>query len=167
MIDLDAYVDYFKTVAINHKLIGHTEEEPHFSRMNLVELEQKLSQYLNFPAIALEDPYVPSSGSYPNLRESWRGALMVVFNVSDQSDYDTIQEARNTGMAICRQIRGKMINDRRKGLIEGLNPESFVIELSPEPIDNQFWIVRLSWTTSTQFENFDPQYWNNETVFEP
>lgn len=152
-MNLEAYKDYFKSLAEKHVDIQHTEEESHFSMIQVNDLENTVHTSLKFPAIGLELPVFHSGGNgYANIRWEPKGALMVFVKNSDFGSQDSNTLANQKAWNICDDISARMIHDRKQYdlqnldyVIPGLDHDSFSIEIMPSPLHGYICGARLSW----------------------
>src|SRR5688572_29145943 len=82
------YVDYFRDIAVHHKLIAHSEQNKRFYRMNIEEVLSALKtklEYVNKAALVIQS-YEKSIDDFysDNLRDVKNGLFMVVKKVNDR-----------------------------------------------------------------------------------
>ena len=173
MKNLTEYINYFRAVAENHKLIKHSAQTKRFVRVNIFELDNSLSVTMNYPLIALEKPYFQSGGdSRANMRWNKVGALLIMDKVGDKANFDAQHLAENKCVDIAQDIVAKMEKDARlynagqkDFVLPGLDHDSFTIEVIPAPLHGMLYGCRLSFRWNDPAPRFDIAKWDNETDY--
>jgi hypothetical protein len=173
MRNLTEYIDYFRVVAQNHKLIKHSTQTKRFVRVNLFELDNSLSVSMNYPLLALEKPYFQSGGdSRANMRWNKVGALLIMDKVGDKGNFDAQHLAENKCVEIAMDIAAKMekdarlyVNANKDFFLSGLDHDSFTIEVLPAPLHGFLYGCRLSFRWNDPAPRFDISKWDNETDY--
>jgi hypothetical protein len=170
MKNLTEYIDYFRVVAQNHKLIKHSTQNKRFVQVNIFELDNSLSLSMNYPLLALEKPSLQSGGdSRVNIRWNWAGALLVMDKVSDKANFEAQHLAENKCVEIAMDIAAKMekdarlyVNPSKDFFLSGLYHDSFLIEIIPAPLHGFLYGCRLSFRWSVPAARFEISRWDNE-----
>lgn len=171
-MNLDAYIQYFEAIAINHVDLGHSPTSKRFFRVDLFSLENHIHRDADVPLLALENPYLDTlNDNVTNARWTYHCALLILDRVHDRKDHQKLSEAERTCFRICEDIEAKIRKDRKQYTngsftIEGLNHSSFSIELVPRDF-GMFTGARLSFQINSPKRSFDIHRWNNETDYLP
>lgn len=135
-------VNYFETLASEHKEIQHLNEKKHFYRFELDEVLSGINN-INYPALILEGYSIAFKDSKSdNVLKTREGAFMLIDYVSDIGDYNKIHEAwdrlESIGDDILRRIRrDKKLKDNP---IANFNIESVKANLIATEMGNHFGI---------------------------
>lgn len=171
MTDQVAYTTYFENLARNHKSILHQEagdlKKKHFARSgNMFEFENALKKGAQFPLLVLNPKTASSNGTLTNQRRFYKGGLSVLKPLNrGNSTQNDIDQIRKDCEDIIEDIIQKMINDRRKRVLEGLNLGGFVIQ-EEGPLNDNLYGAHLSFSWDIEIVTlFDASKWNNETAF--
>lgn len=89
--------DYFKSLAQNHRLVGHTESQPHYCFLN-DEKEMLLASQMKYPFVYFG--FGGSEISEDELHETWAILLSVQTHVSDTGNHAEVNMASNLCLSI-------------------------------------------------------------------
>ena len=165
------YSEYFETVARNHKGIGHTDQEKHFTHVEMGELENDLVARLKPVILAITAPSYQASGNHANLRWTVSGGLFLLDKLEDQNNFDKAQELITGCRDIAEDIQAKMIKDRKdwdaankRHVLPGLEENSF--QIRPLHFEWRPMVgVMMSFSWNHPRARFDLSKWNNETDY--
>jgi len=167
MQNLSAYFLYLEQIARDHKSILHQDQEAHYFRTDIEELENALRSKIHFPAFAAMNPYLDGDAqSLSNTRITWRGSFMLLDKVQDKGDFAERNTKESALLEIGRDIIKKFINDRRNFTLPGLDISAFKIELVPEryvPLCG----VLISFSYNEPLGQFDASRWNANPIYQP
>jgi len=162
---IENYIAYFETAATNHKLILHNSPNKHFCKVRVQEVLTSLRKDIHFPAVVAELPEIYTEDRLSdNYRDILLGAVLILKPVPP-TDYDAEIQVINTCVEIAKDFRTKIMNDRRKGNLKGLDANRFkIVEVGP--VFNNLYGARLEF----QFDEptrmaLDENKWNGETKF--
>lgn len=169
-MDLTAYFDYLEGFATNHKSIGHTENELHFFRTDVEELDNARRSKINYPAVAALNPVISTSAQIStNVRVQYQGALVVLDQVTDRGDSAERSTKEAQIISILEDFITKFLNDRRsydmgakQYTLPGLSLDSFSIDLVPTSYTSVCGAM-LSFRWNEPLKQFDAAQWNNES----
>lgn len=167
MQNLSAYFHYLEQIARDHKSILHQDQEEHFFRTDIEELENALRSKIHFPALAAMNPFLDGEAqSLSNTRITWRGSFLLLDKVKDKGDFATRSAKESVLVEIGRDIIKKFINDRRNFDLQGLDVSAFKMELVPEryiPLCG----VLITFSYNESLGQFDASRWNNNPIYLP
>ena len=162
------YTNYFEAIAVNHKSILHKNGGDtsiiKFFRVNKWDFKNSLATAIS-PLILLNPKHTKSIGGMANPTKEHFGSLSILKIADSINDFTQQDAAQTFCESIALDVEQKLINDKRKGLLKGLDMES--IEIQPEgPLEGKYWGVHISfsWTTASPVL-FEENKWNNETAF--
>lgn len=170
------YVNYFKTAAINHKVIAHNPPTVNsFYRMDIEEVLNGLRTKLSSVSLILENPEVYTEDMLSdNRRKLWRGAFLII-KQAKRNDFDDEALVLNDTMEIGEEVLSKMVNDAQKyrsnksytPAIGGFDPNRVRYQKIGPIFDNYY-----GWRFEIEFNQphknglrLDASKWNNETAF--
>lgn len=96
-----------ESIAVRNKRICHSENEPHFFRLELEEFYNKLRNEIHFPALIVEGYEI----GYDDDQKNRNTSFIVVQCYEEQNDYDRIFEAFSECEDIGEEIIRKVNND--------------------------------------------------------
>lgn len=114
-MNLTQYNDLGRTIAANHKGIGHTDEEEHFFRtylspepfaaLYIEELLSALSQRIKWPALIWEAYSISyEDNGANNVRRRKHGAFLLLKNLSDEQDFAELETVHTAMEAMAEEI---------------------------------------------------------------
>ncbi len=163
------YSPYFKSIATNHKLIGHTDEEPHFTHVEMGELDSSVVVTLKPIILAITSPRYQATANHANLRWELSGSLFILDKLDDQYDFAEAQQLIEKCRGIAEDIQAKMIKDRKdwnaaakQHVLPGLDENGFMI--APLHYEWRPMLgVMMTFKWNVPRAPFDTAKWNNET----
>jgi hypothetical protein len=140
--------NYFKAMAVAHKLVRHTDNEKHFFRDHTEAIEL-LRDAFNCPAVIMGPPdFTPYERHRDNQQETTGISLIIVTQVS-VNDTDQKQSAMDTCKQIANDFVSRMIRDEQnQDPIIAFEPDNCVIDPVGPILDN-FYGVSLDITFNT------------------
>ena len=153
-------IAYFEDLATKNKLVGHTPAEPHFVRLNVLELKSVLKGKENFPLVAFEKPSYPIDGHTNSMKKRTLGSILILNIESDKHKVDSITDIEQQAITIAEQFVLKMIEDRKAGMFVTLDLKGFGIDVIPAPIDGKLYGCRLRYSFNNELGEFDDNDWN-------
>lgn len=171
-MDLEAYFNYLKEFAVDHKSIGHTDEAPRFFRVDISELDNAKRSKIHYPAVAALNPAFGTTAEIStNVRIQYNGALVLLDKVQDRGDAEDRATKENALLQTAIDFITKFINDRRKYdeaneayILPGLNLSSFNLDLVPNEYTSVCGVM-LSFNWNVPLKQFDESNWNNQTRY--
>lgn len=108
------FSNYMEELAREHKLVGHSEEECHFSDM-ASDLAQKLRRKMCYPCVAVDCEGFSVAGTSGNmmLREVYD--IYVLAHVRDTGDQAEVRETLAHSREILKDILRRMVRDKARG----------------------------------------------------
>lgn len=108
------FSNYMEELAREHKLVGHSEEECHFSDM-ASDLAQKLRRKMCYPCVAVDCEGFSVAGTSGNmmLREVYD--IYVLAHVRDTGDQAEVRETLVHSREILKDILRRMVRDKARG----------------------------------------------------
>lgn len=133
-----ALSDYFKTLAINHVALNHTQVEKHFFRIDAEEYLIGISTKVNYPFLSLEsyDGGFNAPGN-DNVAKTRQIAFMLVDKYK-QGDYDAMNRIYDDMEEVAHDILNRINSDQKKNitLVRDFNYSSVNIQsLPPNDVD--------------------------------
>ena len=112
---MSAFSFYIQSLAEEHVLVRHSENECHFSDM-ASDLAQKLRSKMNYPCVAIDAEGFSLSGS--SAQRYWVDAytLYVVDHIRDTGDQQEVRATMDTMKGILRDFLGRMMRDKQAGV---------------------------------------------------
>jgi|GEM_PF-3455984 len=173
-MDLTAYFDYLKSFAVNHNSIGHTDDNKHYFRVDINELENAKRSVANYPAVAAMNPIYSVSGAISsNMRKQYQGNLIILDKITDKGDAIERTDKESALMEIAEDFISKFINDRKsfdegeQGFaLPGLDFNGFTTELIPESYTSLCGVL-IGFRFNEPLKRFDASRWDNETLYTP
>lgn len=169
------YISYFKTAAVNNKVLAHVEKTHHtFYEIDIVDILDGLKTKLKFMSMLVE---CPESRIYDeksdNIRKMVTGAFTIIkeAKAGDIIDREAVLDATQE---VVEQILSKMLNDTRKSRRKSqLSPKIFLEPASVRvqkigPLPSELYGWRAEFTLNQPFHNnlvLDESKWDNETTF--
>jgi len=168
------YINYFKTAAINNKLLLHTDEEHHFYFVENQDFLNEISNGGKPPFMFLMIPDIATNDQLSdNVRDVFNGEVQILDYVADAADVADIAAKLESTMEIIQQIRQKMQNDRRRAQTFP-NPSNILRHLDLNTIhftkvmnvfDNNYgWSMTFQLNEPADME-FDEDEWNGEESY--
>lgn len=138
-------IDYFETLAENHKSIAHSSNEKHFFRMEIDEVLAGINRGdVNYPMLILEGYAVSfTDNRADNIIKNRSGAFILLDHLSDPSDIDTMHEKWDELETIGTDILVKIKTDKRDGdvpVVRNFNFENVEGQLIRNEIGNDVGI---------------------------
>ena len=107
--------EYFEALASEHKLVQHSDAEPHFAS-SMDEAATLEARRLHYPAIFCDGGDFQVSGTPDNYLIGDDYRLAVVTHVQDSGNEHEKSDALKTTRRILIDIIGRMVRDKRKGV---------------------------------------------------
>ncbi len=111
---MSAFSDYMEELAREHKKVGHSEEECHFSDM-ASDLAQKLRRKMCYPCVAVDCEGFAVSGAPGNLMLRNVYDIYVLEHVRDTGDQDELRQTMGRTCVILNDILRRMMRDKERG----------------------------------------------------
>lgn len=142
-MNTQAYIEYFRQIATNLIAIGHTPENPKFSRINIEEVLNGVRANLNMatPVMVLENCEVRyTDRKTDNVLKEIYGAFMVVRNVQ-MDDFEGESAALDDCEAIIEKVLSKMKADKDSSTVvemRGFDLSTVVLQKIGGVFDNAY-----------------------------
>lgn len=160
-VKFSALVAYFKTLAVKHKEIQHSESNKHFYRFEVDEVLSGING-INYPALILEGyRFSFQDQKSDNPVKKREGAFMLLDHVGDPGNYNLIHETWDRLEEIGDDILAKIKADKR-------NPASPVRDFDIESVSGQLvatemgnhYGVRFTFSVDCRFSfDVNPEKW--------
>ena len=112
-------VQYFENLARQHVGIQHTNTEKHFYRFEIDEVLSGLGS-INYPAMILEAYAIEyDDNKSDNVMKNRKGAFILLGNVPDRGDHDSIHELWDELEEIGDDILARIRADKQKPQCSG------------------------------------------------
>lgn len=170
------YIAYFKTAAVNNKVLAHVENTHHtFYEIDMEDLINGLKMKNKFMSMFVESPetrvYDEKSD---NLRKIRIGAFAIMqeAKIGDRASRENVLDDTEE---VAEQIVSKMLNDTRGSRRKNYTPR-FNLDIASVrffkvgPILTNLYGWRVEFTLNDPIKNnlmLDESKWNNETLFNP
>lgn len=161
------YRNYFETIAINNKLIGHVtgdEDNKRFYALDIEEVLNGLRRNFTGYSLILEDFESKFSDQLAdNIREYHQSAFSIVKNYDARADgNDALTTILDSTYAIVKQIITKVRKDYRNRVLSGLDINSFQLH-KVGPILTAAYGYRCTFSFNQPANlAFVPAQWDNE-----
>lgn len=175
-MNFSEYVDYFRTCAINHKVIAHNPPTVNsFYRMDIEEVLNGLRAKLASTSLILENPELFYDDLLSdNKRKIWRGAYLIV-KQAKKNDFDDETQVLSDTLTIGEEVLSKLFNDSQKHrknntytpAIGTFHPERVRIQKVGPLFDNYYgWRFEIEFNQAANRSlRLDATKWNSETEF--
>lgn len=171
------YVEYFKTAAINHKVLAHVQDTHHtFYEIDIIDVAQESLKFKNkYLSILLEAPSKqPGDNNSDNIRKYISGAFVILkeAKIGNHADRQLVLDETEE---VSEDVASKILNDAKKHLknpsyqwkLKGFDVNSLrFYKVGPMFTNHYGW--RVEFTFNDRFSNnlqLDESKWNNETKF--
>lgn len=158
-------IKYFKKLAEEHILIGHSDKEKHFYRFEIDEVLSSLKT-INYPALILEGySYSFHDNKSDNVIKERKCAFMLLGHLNDNGDYDAMHELWDLQEEICDDILSRMKADKRKPdctAVRDFDLNSVEVKLIANEMDKNYGIRCTFTVSSSRNMEMDPDKWNIE-----
>lgn len=169
------YINYFKTCAINNKVLAHDEaNHPTFYEIDIEDILNAMKLKNKHLSLLIESPEAkPYDEKSDNIRKLKTGAFVII---REAKMGDTVDKelALDETEEVAEQVISKMLNDTRKSKQStaftpkiNLDVNSIRIQKVGPILTNHFgW--RVEFTLNSTFNlglQLDETKWNNETKF--
>ena len=155
-------IAYFKQLATEHIAIGHSESEKHFYRFELEEVLSGLGK-VNYPALILEGyRYGLTDNKSDNVLKNRSGAFIILGQLKDIGDFDTMHELWDSQEEICDDIIARIKADKRAvAAVRDFDLNNVEVTLIANENDHNYGI-RCTFTISSACPmDMDPAKWLN------
>lgn len=171
------YVEYFKTAAINNKVLAHVPDTHHtFYEVDIIDVAQESLKFKNkYLSVLLEAPSKQAGDNNgDNIRKYISGAFAILKEAKIGNHADR-QLCLDETEEVAEQICSKILNDAKKHLrdhayqwkLKGFDVNSLrFYKVGPMFTNHYGW--RVEFTFNDRFSNnlqLDESKWNNETKF--
>lgn len=122
--DINTYINYFKTVAQNHKSLLHVDgSKTAFFRVDIEDLLIGQIQDHKDYALYLENPEIKfnDQSNSDNPRELFMCAFMIVKPITTPNDIDAIKTVLHESHQIGKDILKKILKDLRNRVLSNVN----------------------------------------------
>lgn len=159
-------VEYFRTVATELKVIGHSETETHFCRINMDEVFGGLKTKMKFPALIMEAPdfFIYDEHSDNELKGLNIG-FMVVQKVQP-GNFEKEEQALDLMEEAVTDIVSRMRKEHREYSTAGIISKSFQENTVRWSKVGPLWENCFGWRVTLQVMNaqdfsYDETKWNS------
>lgn len=111
-MDIQIVAKYFEQLCREHKLLRHSEEDPHFVNLNDDKRNMGLAQELRYPAVYFESTDITLNISSVSVRREYTCHIEVFEHVTDTGDYAEVERALSSAERIITDIFARMMHDR-------------------------------------------------------
>lgn len=156
-------IQYFKTLASQHILIGHSLSEKHFYRLEIEEVLGSLGN-INYPAMILEGyRFSLSDKQSDNVLKERTCAFILIDHLHDRGDSDAIHEVWDNLENICDDIISRIKADKRNPAITQVRDfdlNSINVALISNEHDQNYGIRCTFTLVSSLSTDVDQDMWN-------
>jgi hypothetical protein len=162
-------ISYFENIARKHKDILHTDHEKHFFRMEIDEVLEGINRSdVAYPMLILEGySFDFTDNKSDNLLKNRQGAFILLDNISDNSDHNTIHQKWDDLEEIATEILVKIKSDKKNPLtpvVRNFDFESVNVSLILNQIGNDVG-VRITYTITSPITNDpNPEKWMADEI---
>ena len=111
-MNIQTVAEYFEKLCREHKLLRHSEAEPHFVNLNDDKRNMGLVQELRYPAVYFEATDFTLNISSESLRREYTCHIEVFEHVTDTGNYAEVEHALSSAEQIITDIFARMMHDR-------------------------------------------------------
>lgn len=113
-MNIQTVAEYFEQLCREHKLLRHSEAEPHFVNLNDDKRNMGLAQELRYPAVYFESTDFVLRVASDQIVRDYTCHMEVFEHVSDTGDYGEIERALSSAERILTDIFARMMHDRTR-----------------------------------------------------
>lgn len=169
------YINYFKTVAINNKVLAHDPVTHHtFYEIDIEDILNSMKLKNKYMSLLIESPEPrPADEKADNIRKLMPGAFVILqeCKLNDIANRELILD--NT-QEVAEDIVSKLLNDTKKSKQNTLIQPRIVVDINSVkfqkvgPLLTHHFGWRVEFTFNSTFKlglQLDVSKWNNETKF--
>lgn len=164
-MNIESLESYFETLATNNKAIAHTANDKRFSTLTMQEVLNGMQKGLKGIFMHLDLPEIrPVDLLSDNTRKVYDCGIILT-DVVKLGSLEEEKEAMRNLEPVVDQIISKLLNDRKKFVLNHLDVNSFrVVPVGPI-FDNRYgWRINFQ-LNEPQSYVLDESKWENETRF--
>lgn len=169
------YISYFRTAAINHKVLAHVDNTHHtFYEIDIEDIINSMKLKNKFMSLLIESPEPkPSDEKADNVRKLMPGAF-VILREAKMGDIADRELALDEAQEVAEDLVSKLLNDTKKckhnasiqpRIIVDVNSVKFQ-KVGPLLTNHFGWRVEFTFNSTFKLGlQLNESKWNNETKF--